>query len=113
MNLKSNKIDNVIIIYLPEKLDVSFFDYGEKELNRIIKEDPTAHILFNLQDVEYVNSYGMRRFVSVMRKLKESKSKHALCNLKDNIKRIFEVVDIINLFNIYESEEKAINSLKN
>jgi anti-anti-sigma factor len=110
MNLKLKKINNVIIIYLAGRLDVHLSADVEKEINRIIKEDPASHLLFNLQDVEYMSSSGLRIFVSTMRILKESKRKLALCNMNNAVKKIFEVVELMDMFDIYDSEEEAVKT---
>jgi len=113
MDLKTKKINNVIIIYLYGRLDVHLSAEIEKEINNIIQGEPNSYLLMNLKDVEYMSSSGLRIFVSTMRILKESKRKLKLCNMNNAVKKIFEVVELMDMFDIFDSEEEAIQSFKN
>jgi len=113
MDLNIKKVDNVAVIYLVGRLDVHLSADIEKEINNIIQSQPDSHLLLNLKDVEYMSSSGLRIFVSTMRILKESKRKLKLCNMNNAVKKIFEVVELMDMFDIYESEEEALKSFKN
>jgi anti-anti-sigma factor len=110
MELKTKKINNIVVIYLEGRLDVHLSADVEKEINKIITDDPSSHLLLNLQDVEYMSSSGLRIFVSTMRILKESRRKLALCNMNTAVKKIFEVVELMDMFDIHENEEEALKS---
>ncbi len=110
MELKTKKVNNVIVAYLSGRLDVHLSADVEKEINKIINNEPTCHLLLNLSDVEYMSSSGLRIFVSTMRILKESKRKLYLCNMNSAVKKIFEVVELMDMFDIFETEEEALKS---
>ncbi len=110
MELKTKKTNNVVVIYLAGRLDVHLSADVEKEINKIINEEQSCHLLLNLQDVEYMSSSGLRIFVSTMRILKESKRRLALCNMNAAVKKIFEVVELMDMFDIYDSEADALKS---
>lgn len=110
MELKTKKVGNVIVVYLFGRLDVHLSADIEKEINRVIKDEPDSHLLLNLNDVEYMSSSGLRIFVSTMRILKESKRKLKLSNINSAVKKIFEVVELMDMFDIYESEEEALQA---
>ncbi|HSV95579.1 MAG TPA: STAS domain-containing protein [Spirochaetota bacterium] len=108
MDLKTRKVGNVIVIYLHGKLDVHVSADVEKEINRIIEQEAQSSLLLNLGQVEYMSSSGLRIFVSTMRALKESKRKLVLCNMNNSVKKIFEVVELMDMFEVYETEEEAL-----
>lgn len=112
MDLQTKKVGDVIVIYLKGRLDVHLSADIEKEINRIIKDEPQAHLLLNLAEVEYMSSSGLRIFVSTMRILKESQRKLKLCNMNNAVKKIFEVVELMDMFEIYDSEEEALKSFQ-
>ncbi len=112
MNLQTKKIGNVVVVYLQGRLDVHLSADIEKEINKLIKDEPNAHLLLNLSGVEYMSSSGLRIFVSTMRILKESNRKLKLCNMNSAVKKIFEVVELMDMFEIYDTEEEAIASFK-
>jgi anti-sigma B factor antagonist len=108
--MKLKKIDNIIIIYLAGRLDVQFSLNIEREIYQLIQNEKNYHLLLNLEDVKYMSSSGIRIFVSTMRILKENNKKLKLCNLSDSVKKIFEVVELLDMFEVFESEEAAIKS---
>jgi len=112
MNLNIKRVDNVVVVYLAGRLDVHLSAEIEKEINKIIQNEPDMHLLMNLQNVEYMSSSGLRIFVSTMRILKEQKRMLKLCNMNNAVKKIFEVVELMDMFDIYDSEEEALKSFK-
>ncbi len=112
MDLQTKREGDVIVIYLKGRLDVHLSADIEKEINRIIKDEPQVHLLLNLAEVEYMSSSGLRIFVSTMRILKESQRKLKLCNMNNAVKKIFEVVELMDMFEIYDSEEEALKSFQ-
>ncbi|TFH42354.1 MAG: anti-sigma factor antagonist [Chrysiogenales bacterium] len=113
MNLNVKRVDNVVVVYLAGRLDVHLSAEIEKEINKIIQNEPDTHMLMNLNDVEYMSSSGLRIFVSTMRMLKEQKRHLKLCNMNNAVKKIFEVVELMDMFDIYDTEDEALKSFKN
>lgn len=110
MNLNVKRVNNVVVVYLTGRLDVHLSAEIEKEINKIIQNESDTHILMNLNDVEYMSSSGLRIFVSTMRLLKEQKRLLKLCNMNSAVKKIFEVVELMDMFDIYDTEEEALKS---
>lgn len=110
MDLETKKIDNdIMVIYLSGRLDVLMSVDIEKEIHKIIDRDK-SHLLLNLGGVEYISSSGIRIFVSSMRILKNLNRKLKICNMNNAVKKIFEVVELMDMFEIYETEKEALQS---
>ena len=106
MDLKIEKKDKWLIFYLNGRLDVLLSQKLEtKVLENIEKGE--YFLLFNLANVEYMSSSGLRVFISSMRKLKEKKGEIRLCNMSESVRKILKIVDLEGMFNIYNSEEEA------
>ncbi len=112
MELKTRKEGNVIIIYLEGRLDIHHSSDIENGINDLLKNNSDFHMLLNLKDVEYMSSSGLRIFVSTMRILKESHKLLKLSNMNSSVKKIFEVVELMDMFDIYKTEEEALESFK-
>ena len=110
MKLQIKKIDNIIVLYLAGRLDVQNSIQIEKEIYQLIQNEPDYHLLLNLGDVKYMSSSGIRIFVSTMRILKEKDKKLKLCNLSESVKKIFEVVELLDMFDVYITEAEAVKS---
>jgi anti-sigma B factor antagonist len=110
MGLQTRKVNNIIIIPLSGRLDVQVSINLEKEIHQLIQSEPDCHIILNLSDVKYMSSSGIRIFVSTMRVLKEKSKKLTLCNLNEPVRKIFEIVELLDMFEVYNNEEEAIGS---
>lgn len=82
----------------------------ESELMKLIEQNPNKDFILNLSDVEYMSSSGLRVFVSIMRYLKERNRNLKLSNLSLAVKRVFEVVELMDMFDIYNDESDALAS---
>lgn len=111
MKLNTKKVKNVIVVSLSGRLDVQLSADIEKEIHKLIESEPGYHFLLNLKEINYLSSSGIRIFVSTMRILKEKKYKLLLCEMDINAKKIFEIVELMDMFDIYDTEEEALNSL--
>jgi len=105
----SEERKDVTIVYLKGRLDVHLSAEIETELNKIIDEGKNK-LLLSLKDVEYLSSSGLRVFIATSRKLKEKNGELKLMKLNETAKKIFKIVELIDMFDIYESEEDALKS---
>ena len=106
--LKHKEITDNIVFYLKGRLDVHLSTEVEKEINDIIQQFPDKNILVNLDDVEYMSSSGLRVLVASMRILKANDKELKLCNLNPAVKKVFEVVELMDMFDIYDTEADAL-----
>lgn len=113
MELNFKKTDNIVTIYLKGRLDVHYSADIEQELEKLIPLYPQSHFLINMKDIEYISSAGLRIIVMTMKSLKEHDRKMVLCCINDAVRKVFEVVQVIDMFNIYSSEDKAVEFLRN
>jgi len=112
MDLNFKKVENVILLYPLGRFDVNFSADFEKEINKLIKNESTNHFIFNLKDVEYISSSGLGVFMSIKRILKAEERKLVLCNMNSAVRTIFNIVKLNDMFDIFNSENEAIEFLK-
>ncbi len=111
MDLKTRKEGKVRIIELEGRLDVHLSMEVEATVNELI--DKGEHFLvFDLKEVKYLSSSGLRIFIAALRKLNKLGGKLKLANMNESVKRIFKVVELIDLFEIYPSVEEAVESIE-
>ena len=70
-------------------------------LNKIDLSDITV-LIFDMKNVEYVFSAGLRAFLMLQRKLEENKGTLRLVNVPDNIKSIFEYAGFNSMIDFSE-----------
>lgn len=110
--LKKKKTGNIIIVYPEGRLDVTRSTELEEEITKLIDEEGARNIIMNLENVEYMSSSGFRACIAILRKLKSLNGNFKISNVRPSVKRIFDVIELTSLFDIYETEEEAIKSIQ-
>lgn len=91
-------------------MDVSVANEVEEELARLIDGENHKHLILNMDRVEYMSSSGFRACIATLRKLNAREGSLKLSNIKPSVKRIFDVIELTSLFDIYETEEDALGA---
>jgi len=109
--LLNNTIKNgILVVYLEGRLDVSVANEVEEGLSELIDSGDHRKVVLNMDGIDYMSSSGFRACISTLRKLNAKEGALKMCNIKPAVKRIFDVIELTSLFDIYSSEEEAINS---
>ena len=98
------------------KLSGHFDEGNEKELEVIYKMiDEGEHpikLVFDLEDLLYINSAGIGRIADWYSKVSGESGAMFLSNLKPDIKEVFDLVGISNLIPFFDSNKEAIVNLE-
>ena len=108
--LQTKQVEDKLIVYLEGRLDVSVANEVEEELSRLIDQENQKHIILNMDKVEYMSSSGFRACIATLRKLNSRDGSLKLTHIRPSVKRIFDVIELTSLFDIYESDEEALKS---
>ena len=108
--IKHKESGDFIVAYLKGRIDVHLSTEIEKQINDIIDKFSDKSLIINLEDVEYMSSSGLRVLVASMRILKSNNKNLRLCNLNTAVKKVFEVVELMDMFDIYSSEKEALTA---
>ena len=107
----NNTIKNgILVVYLEGRLDVSVANEVEEGLSELIDSGDHRKVVLNMDGIDYMSSSGFRACISTLRKLNSKEGALKMCNIKPAVKRIFDVIELTSLFDIYSSEEEALNS---
>lgn len=108
--MKHTVTNGVLVVYLEGRLDVSIANQVEENLSELIDNGGYTKVLLNMKDVDYMSSSGFRACISTLRKLNSKGGALKICNIKPAVKRIFDVIELTSLFDIYETENEALAS---
>ncbi len=108
MEFDVKKKDNMVIIYPSGRMNSFSTIEMEKKINSTILKNKESDILLNLKDVEYISSTGLRVIYSTIQILEEFKKKLKICGLNRMNRMVFENLDIMNMFELFENEEEAL-----
>ena len=97
------------VIYIEGRLDVNLSNSIEEQLTSIIRDSQVKKKYFiNLKSVEYMSSSGLRMLVAVTREAQSEEKSISLCELNKAVVKLFEVVELDDLFTVYETEAEAL-----
>ncbi len=72
------------------RMDAAAAIETEKAVDKIL-DGKNNRLLFDLGDLEYLSSYGLRIILKAAKKMKLKGGKIILCSLIDNVKEVFDV----------------------
>lgn len=103
--------NNRAVAYPVGRLDVAVSAELEDQLTKSVDEHEIEGLVLNMENVEYMSSSGFRVAIALLRKLSDRGGYLKICSLKPAVKRIFDVIELTSLFEIFESEDEALASL--
>jgi anti-anti-sigma factor len=67
-------------------------------------------ILFNFEKAGFVDSFGIQEMIASYTSIQNLGGKFKLCRLPDKLILIFEVTGLIKVFDIYPTEDAALEN---
>ncbi|MCE9598813.1 MAG: STAS domain-containing protein [Spirochaetia bacterium] len=111
MEITKLEVHGVTVIRISGRLDITGSEGLEKKLGNIL-DTTKGNLLLNLNDVTYMSSSGISSVLGASRAAKALNRKLALCEISPSIKKLLEVVELGNIFPVYEAEDEGIAALK-
>jgi anti-anti-sigma factor len=110
MEIRVRSEEDTTVLCLAGKLDLS----GAGEVKNKVKEllgKKCRNLIFNLEKVDFINSSGLGTLVSILKDMRLSKGKIFLTNLSPYVKEIFEITQLHEIFDIYDTEQQVWEEL--
>ncbi len=108
--LKIEEIKGVTICYLSGHLDASMVSNLNGEIGSIL-EGKSKKLVFDLGELSYISSAGLRIFLFSAKKMKLKNGEVGLCSPSQNVKRILDLASLANVLQIYDDKEAALKVL--
>ena len=89
--------DGVVIVRPVGKLDVFTFTELKKFIAEVCTAKPAVRMVVDLEQVEYIASSGWAVLLSQSRMLRRAGGKMVLANMKDEIRGVYEVMNVESL----------------
>jgi anti-sigma B factor antagonist len=97
-------------IHLPVKIDSTASDKISSEVMAAFEGSPGG-ILFDLMEVTFVSSAGIRVFMTSYKKAKAEGIKIAMIHVHPSVYKLFKVASLESVFNICDSEAQALKDI--
>ena len=109
MEYNINDYNGIKIINIKGDIDVSVSDVLKELVQNFITEG-SCNILFDMADVNYLDSSGLGVFVVAFKLTKANNGAVKVANLTMNVREVFEITKIDSFINIYNTIDEAVQS---
>lgn len=95
-------------------LEGSFDTYTAEPIRRWLDESTRsapAQVVINLSNVEFMDSTALSTLVQGMKRAREKGGELYLCGLQSPVRLIFELTRLDRVFEIYVTEEDAVQAI--
>jgi anti-anti-sigma factor len=110
MEINKKEENGIVSIAIKGRLDADSSLEAEKVVKEAL-EGETSRLLFNLGELEYLSSAGLRVLLTAAKEMRRRDGKIVLCDLNEFVKEIFEVSGFQSLIPIADSVESGIEVL--
>ena len=98
------------IVYLKGHFDAATSGDAEKTIVEIVEK--ANSLIFNLSELQYVSSAGLRVFLVVAKKMKVKNCPLHFCCLNQTVRQVFEISNFHTILEIHDSENDALDRIK-
>jgi len=102
----TKKKDYVYTMELSGSIDSDSYKYLEKELKELI-DDKTKAVILDMGGVTYISSIGIRVIIWAKKELQSKNATFAMTNLQPPIKKVFDVMKILPVVDIFDDMPEA------
>jgi len=95
----------VFTVYPAGSLDSNTYPILESTIKKIRESSPKA-IVFDMKDLTYISSAGVRVIVATKKAMKEGGGSILLTNLQPQIRKVFDIIKALPSLSIFESVEE-------
>ena len=107
----ANRVENdVTIITVEGRMDASNAPIAEAEINKAL-EDDKKRLLFDLSELEYLSSGGLRVILGAAKEIRRREGKVALAALKEYVYEIFEISGFTAMIPIKDTIEEGMKEV--
>src|SRR6476469_2050350 len=96
------------VIPLEGEIDLHISPRITTTLNAALKAQP-HNLVIDMGNVSYIDSSGLAVLIEAMQKVEKYGGKFALAGLQENVKPIFEIARLDQVFRIYPDVDSALS----
>ena len=112
MEVIEKEIGNVLICSIKGQILLCTEEECRKYFEKLSEEKSRTSVIINMSGVGYVNNAGVGMIVESFRKFRENGGRLVLCSLTPEVAKLFEIIRLTELIEIYPYEESAIMSIQ-
>lgn len=109
--LKEKLPDGIVILTVRGFLDAHTFEELEKTINDLF-ENGTFRLAVDLSGLDYISSAGAGVFIGAIGTAQENDGNIILMRPSPNVKEVFDLLGLSQIFTFKDSREEAVKALK-
>ena len=112
MQIFQENINSIVVIRIEGDIDL----YSAPELRQKFEDavlSGNKKIIVNMEKVSYLDSSGIGVIIFGLTFIQKSHGELVLVKINNSVLKLFDLSKITTFFNIYSTEEEALDSLKN
>lgn len=107
----SEKNDITVVHFLDRKiLDAGNIKELGKELFALVDEENRKFLLLDFTGVDFLSSAALNQLIVLERRVKAASGKLRLCRLRPEIREVFAITKLNNVFEIHDEQDEALKS---
>ena len=106
----AEKRPGVITVSPIGSMDTNTYMILEEKVDSILQVNPDL-IIFDMENLDYINSMGIRVLLKTKKAQKERDGKIVFMNLKPQIKKVFDILKALPSLQVFASIEELDNYL--
>ena len=99
-------LDFVYVVNLKGSVDTETYEELQDELSEIIDEKIKA-LMLDMEGLDYISSIGIRVVVWAKKELQKRNASFAMVNMQPQIKKVFDAMKILPIFDVFEDMPEA------
>lgn len=107
LDFEEREVNGVTVIDFFGKMNTSTSPDAEKYVNQLIDQGAN-NILFNLEELDFISSTGLRVILATGKKLGGSNGKLVICNPNITVKDVLDMSGFSQMFGVFGSEAEAL-----
>ncbi len=110
LEISERKKGDIVILDLKGKITIGEGDRKLRNWIESLLERGERKIILNMARVSYMDSSGTGEVVSLLMTVKKRDGELKLLNLSQKIKDIFQIAQLLSIFDYYTDEDEALKA---
>ena len=102
---------NLLVKFEMTELDHHVSRPIREELDDILMTKPVKNIIFDFENINFMDSSGIGVIIGRYKKISSEKGKVSVININSRVKKVFDLSGMNKIINVYSTYEEALSSL--
>lgn len=111
IEMENKRFRDLLVVRLAGELDHHSVEEVRQEINNILDKGYIKHILFNLQELHFMDSAGLGMVLGRYKALSAMGGTLSICGAKPQVQKLFQLSGIDKIARMYETEDEALRAM--